>query len=45
MGINYSSSVFYHANVGPVNIIVEDKPNSGWVGIIDFEISGYFSRG
>jgi len=24
---------------------VEDEPNSGKIGIIDFEISGYFPRG
>jgi len=40
-----SSFCFYHADLGPTNIIVENKPNSGEVGIIDFEISGYFPRG
>lgn len=40
-----SSFVFYHADLGPTNIIVEDEPSSGSVGIIDFEISGYFPRG
>ncbi|KAH8760747.1 hypothetical protein BGZ57DRAFT_582925 [Hyaloscypha finlandica] len=45
MGMDCSSFVFYHADLGPTNIIVEDKPSSGRVGIIDFEISGYFPRG
>ena len=40
-----SSFVFFHADLGPTNIIVEDEPNSGKIGIIDFEISGYFPRG
>jgi hypothetical protein len=30
--------VFNHADLGPTNIIVEDQPNSGKVGIIDFEL-------
>lgn len=45
IGMDCSSFCFYHADLGPTNIIVEDKPNSGEVGIIDFEISGYFPRG
>ncbi|KAF2189929.1 hypothetical protein K469DRAFT_701210 [Zopfia rhizophila CBS 207.26] len=45
IGMDCSSFVFYHADLGPTNIIVEDDPKSGRVGIIDFEISGYFPRG
>lgn len=45
LGMDCSSFIFYHADLGPTNIIVEDEPSSGKVGIIDFEISGYFPRG
>jgi hypothetical protein len=45
IGMDCSSFVFYHADLGPTNIIVEDEPRSGKIGIIDFEISGYFPRG
>ncbi|KFX95689.1 hypothetical protein V490_03713 [Pseudogymnoascus sp. VKM F-3557] len=44
MGMDCSQFVFSHADIGPTNIIVEDTPNSGKVGIIDFEIAGYFPR-
>jgi len=44
IGMDCSSFVFYHADLGPTNIIVEDQPNSRKIGIIDFEISGYFPR-
>ncbi|KAI1906270.1 hypothetical protein LOZ61_006770 [Ophidiomyces ophidiicola] len=44
-GIDCSSLVFYHADLGPVNIIVEAEPNLGNVGIIDWEIAGFFPRG
>lgn len=44
IGMDCSSFCFYHADLGPTNIIVEDEPNFGNVGIIDFEISGYFPR-
>jgi hypothetical protein len=45
IGMDCSQLVFYHADLGPTNIIVEEKPMSGRVGIIDFEIAGYFPRG
>ncbi|KAI1198913.1 hypothetical protein F5X97DRAFT_298108 [Nemania serpens] len=45
IGMDCSSVVFCHADLGPTNIIVEDEPKSGKLGIIDFEISGYFPRG
>ncbi|KAI3324255.1 hypothetical protein HD806DRAFT_63569 [Xylariaceae sp. AK1471] len=45
IGMDCSSVVFYHADLGPTNIIVEDEPKSGKLGIIDFEIAGYFPRG
>ncbi|KAF2760068.1 hypothetical protein EJ05DRAFT_271274 [Pseudovirgaria hyperparasitica] len=45
IGMDCSSFVFYHADLGPTNIIVEHEPNTGRIGIIDFEISGYFPLG
>jgi hypothetical protein len=30
--------------MGPTNIIVEDKPNTGAIGVIDFEVAGYLPR-
>jgi len=44
MGMDCSNIVFNHADLGPTNIIVEVKPYSGKVGIIHFEIVGYFPR-
>jgi hypothetical protein len=38
------SLVFFHADLGPANIIVEKVPSSGKVGTIDFETAGYFPR-
>jgi hypothetical protein len=45
IGMDCSRFVFYHADLGPANIIVEEEPRSGKVGIIDFEVAGYFPRG
>jgi hypothetical protein len=51
MGMECSDLVFYHADLGPGNIIIEDSPTSegrfggGSIGIIDFEITGYLPRG
>lgn len=45
MGMDCSKFVFYHNDLAPENIIVEDIPKTGSVGIIDWEISGYFPRG
>ncbi|KAJ8131820.1 hypothetical protein O1611_g1800 [Lasiodiplodia mahajangana] len=45
IGMDCADVMFYHADLGPSNIIVEDKPRDGKFGIIDFEISGYFPRG
>ncbi|KFY01087.1 hypothetical protein O988_02921 [Pseudogymnoascus sp. VKM F-3808] len=44
MGMDCSQFVFSHADLGPTNIIVEHEPKSGKVGIIDFEIAGFFPR-
>jgi hypothetical protein len=35
----------YNTTKGPGNIIVEDVPKVGSVGIIDWEIAGYYPRG
>jgi aminoglycoside phosphotransferase len=45
IGMDCSSFVFFHADLGPSNIMVADDPRSGRLGIIDFEISGFFPRG
>lgn len=45
MGMDCSKLVFYHADLGPGNIIVEDVPESGTVGIIDWETAGFFPKG
>jgi hypothetical protein len=51
MGMDCSDLVFYHADLGPGNIIIENSPSSegrlggGSIGIIDFEIAGYLPRG
>lgn len=45
MGMDCSKFVFYHADLGPGNIIVEDIPTVGSVGIIDWEVAGFFPRG
>ncbi|KZM26562.1 uncharacterized protein EKO05_0005361 [Ascochyta rabiei] len=44
IGMDCSDLVFYHADLGPTNIIVEDKPRTGGIGVIDFEIAGYLPR-
>ncbi|CAG8091182.1 unnamed protein product [Penicillium salamii] len=44
MGMDCSEFVFYHADLGPGNIIVEDIPDIGSIGIIDWETAGYFPR-
>jgi hypothetical protein len=43
MGMDCLNLIFNYADLGPMNIIVENKPNSGKLGVIDFEIAGYFS--
>jgi aminoglycoside phosphotransferase len=45
MGMDCSEFVFYHADLGPGNIIVESAPKTGSVGIIDWELAGFFPRG
>lgn len=45
IGMDCSELVFCHLDLGPGNIIVEDVPETGSVGIIDWETAGYFPRG
>ncbi|KAJ5948289.1 hypothetical protein N7466_001304 [Penicillium verhagenii] len=45
MGMDCSKFVFYHADLGPGNIIVEHIPQTGRIGIIDWEAAGFFPRG
>ena len=45
IGMDCSNLVFYHADLGPGNIIVEEDPEQGAIGIIDWECAGYFPRG
>jgi hypothetical protein len=40
-----SKFVFYHADLAPGNILVEEIPETGDVGIIDWEVAGFFPRG
>lgn len=45
LGMDCTRFVFYHADLGPTNIIVEDQPSAGTVAVIDFEIAGFFPTG
>ncbi|RDW76847.1 uncharacterized protein DSM5745_06839 [Aspergillus mulundensis] len=45
IGMDCSKFVFYHADLGPGNIIVEDVPTTGSVGIVDWELAGFFPKG
>ncbi len=42
MGMDVSSLVFYHCDLGPGNVIV--NPKTKGLGIIDWEIAGYVPR-
>ena len=42
MGVDVSSLVFYHCDLGPGNIIV--NPEKRRLGIIDWEIAGFVPR-
>ena len=44
LGMDCSTFVFYHADLGPVNIIVEDIPKADTIGIIDWEAAGFVPR-
>lgn len=44
IGMDCSDLVFSHFDLGPTNIIVEQQPSTGVIGIIDFEIAGYLPR-
>ena len=44
LGMDCSNLVFNHCRLSPETIIVEDEPKSGKIGLINFEIAGYFPR-
>lgn len=44
VGMATDTFVLYHADLGPTNIIVELEPNTGRIGIIDWECVGFFPR-
>ncbi|KAF2236429.1 hypothetical protein EV356DRAFT_70857 [Viridothelium virens] len=44
LGMDCSDCVFYHADLAPTNILVEDAPLTGRVGIVDFELAGFFPK-
>ena len=44
VGMDCTDLVFQHCDLGPTNIIVEQNPQLGYVGLIDFETAGYFPR-
>ncbi|KAL4916734.1 hypothetical protein BDW62DRAFT_202395 [Aspergillus aurantiobrunneus] len=44
-GMDCSTFCFYHADLGPGNIMVENVPKDGTVGIIDWEGAGVFPKG
>jgi aminoglycoside phosphotransferase len=39
-----SDLVFYHADMGLTNIVVENEPKTRAIGVIDLEIAGYLPR-
>lgn len=43
-GMGCSNPVFFHTVLAPECVIVENEPNSGKVGIIDFNYGGFFPR-
>lgn len=44
LGMDCSKFVLCHADLGPGNIIVENVPEAGTVGIIDWEVAGFFPK-
>jgi hypothetical protein len=44
LGMNCSDCIFYHADLAPTNILVEDKPETGRVSLVDFELAGFFPK-
>ena len=44
LGMDCSDLVFGQACLSPKTIIVEDEPRSGKIGLIGFEVAGYFPR-
>ncbi|KAL9091071.1 MAG: hypothetical protein Q9165_004998 [Trypethelium subeluteriae] len=45
LGMDCSDCVFYHADLAPTNVlVVEDGPLTGRVGLVDFELAGFFPK-
>jgi hypothetical protein len=44
LGMDCSDCAFYHADLAPTNILVEDEPQTGRVSLIDFELAGFFPK-
>lgn len=44
LGMDVNELVFAHGDMGPTNIMVEEKPVTGKVGIIDFEDAGFYPK-
>lgn len=44
LGMDCSKFVFAHLELGPANLIVEEEPKEGTIGVIDFEVAGYVPR-
>jgi hypothetical protein len=42
LGMDTKTFVFNHADMGPTNIMVEEQPVTGKIGIIDWEIAGFY---
>lgn len=45
MGMDCLKFVLIHADLGPGNMAGEDMPRAGTIGILDWENTGYVSRG
>ncbi|KAH8729115.1 hypothetical protein GQ44DRAFT_747421 [Phaeosphaeriaceae sp. PMI808] len=44
LGMDCSDCVFYHADLAPTNILIEDEPQIGRISRIDFEMAGFFPK-
>lgn len=44
LGMDCSDCVFYHADLAPTNILIEDEPQTGQISLIDFELAGFFPK-
>lgn len=44
LGMDCSDCVFIHADLAPTNILVEEEPRTGRIGLVDFELAGFFPK-